>query len=148
MSVWWLRLGIAIERSQPAGQNFLQQQAKFDTFIEEFNTERPHEALDMKYPAEIHTKSDKVYRGLPAVEYPMHDRTIDITSCGRICIGKMKINLSQVFAGQTVGLKETDDGVWLVTFMDYDLGYFDEESRRLEPLANPFGPRLLPMSPE
>jgi putative transposase len=60
----------------------------------------------------------------------------------------MKINLSQVFSGQTVGLKETDDGVWLVTFMDYDLGYFDIESRRLEPLANPFGPRLLPMSSE
>ena len=60
----------------------------------------------------------------------------------------MKINLSQVFAGQTVGIKETDDGVWLVTFMDYDLGYFDIESRRLEPLANPFGPRLLPMSSE
>ncbi len=171
MSVWWLRLGIAIERSQPgcpqdngrhermhltlkkettkpAGQNFLQQQAKFDTFIEEFNTERPHEALGMKFPSEIHTKSDKVYRGLPAVEYPMHDRTIDVTSCGRICIGRMKINLSQVFAGQTVGLKETEDGVWLVTFMDYDLGYFDIESKRLEPLANPFGPRLLPMSSE
>ena len=60
----------------------------------------------------------------------------------------MKINLSQVFAGQTVGIKETDDGVWLVTFMDYDLGYFDVESKRLEPLANPFGPRLLPMSSE
>lgn len=170
MSVWWLRLGIAIERSQPgcpqdngrhermhltlkkettkpAGRNFLQQQAKFDDFIEEFNTERPHEGLGMKYPAEIYKKSDRVYRGLPAVEYPLHDRTIDVTMCGRICIGKMKINLSQVFAGQTMGLKEVSDGIWLVTFMDYDLGYFDGDSRKFEPLANPFGPRLLPMSP-
>ena len=46
-----------------------------------------------------------------------------------------------------MGLKETEDDVWLVTFMDYDLGYFDVESRRLESLANPFGPRLLSMCP-
>jgi hypothetical protein len=34
---------------------------------------------------------------------------------------------------------------WLVSFMDYDLGYFDLDTRVLEPLDNPFGPRLLPM---
>ena len=37
------------------------------------------------------------------------------------------------------------DDIWLVSFMDYDLGYFDLETRVLEPLDNPFGPRLLPM---
>lgn len=36
--------------------------------------------------------------------------------------------------------------IWLVSFMDYDLGYFDENSKRFEPLANPFGPKLSPMS--
>ena len=51
-------------------------------------------------------------------------------------------------ASQTVGIKQTDDRIWLVSFMDYDLGYFDDETCRLEPLANPFGPKLLPMSPE
>ena len=56
--------------------------------------------------------------------------------------------LSQVFAGQKVGVKQTDDHIWLVTFMDYDLGYFDDETCRLEPIDNPFGPKLLPMSPE
>ena len=66
---------------------------------------------------------------------------------GRICIEKMKINLSQVFAGQKLGLKEASDGTWLVSFMDYDLGYFDTDSCRFEPLANPFGPKMLPMSP-
>jgi len=49
-------------------------------------------------------------------------------------------------AGQTVGIKQTDDRIWLVSFMDYDLGYFDDETCRLEPLANPFGPKVLPMS--
>jgi hypothetical protein len=47
---------------------------------------------------------------------------------------------------KAVGIKEVGDGVWLATFMHYDLGYFDLESKKLEPLANPFGPRLLPMS--
>ena len=39
----------------------------------------------------------------------------------------------------------TDDGIWLVTFMHYDLGYIDLETRVLEPLENPFGPKVLPM---
>jgi hypothetical protein len=38
--------------------------------------------------------------------------------------------------------------IWLVTFMQYDLGYFDDETCRLEPIDNPFGSKLLPMSPE
>src|SRR5262249_49928819 len=57
-------------------------------------------------------------------------------------------NLSQVFAGQTVGIKQLDERIWLATFMHYDLGYFDDETCRLEPIANPFGPKVLPMSPE
>ena len=55
---------------------------------------------------------------------------------------------AEVFAGQKVGVKQTDDHLCLVTFMDYDLGYFDDETCRLEPIDNPFGPKLLPMSPE
>jgi hypothetical protein len=55
--------------------------------------------------------------------------------------------VSQVFAGQTVGVKQVDEHIWLITFMYYDLGYFDDETCRLEPIDNPFGPKLLPMSP-
>lgn len=57
-----------------------------------------------------------------------------------------KINLSEVLSGQNVGIKEVEDKVWLVSFMDYDLGYFDEQTCKLEPLDNPFGARVLPMS--
>jgi len=39
----------------------------------------------------------------------------------------------------------SSDDIWLVTFMDYDLGYFDLETRVLEPLENPFSPKVLPM---
>ena len=66
-----------------------------------------------------------------------------MTSCGRICFNRQKINLSVVFAGQSVGLKQVSEHIWLVSFMDYDLGYFDHETCRLEPLENPFGPKVL-----
>ena len=79
---------------------------------------------------------------------PRHDWTAVITTCGRICYQRRKINVSQVFAGQKVGVKQVDEHIWLVTFMHYDLGYFDDETCRLEPIDNPFGPKLLPMSPE
>ena len=148
LAVWWLRLGISIERikpgkprqngrhermhrtlkveaTRPAGSNFLQQQAKFDAFVEEFNNERPQEALGMKRPAEIYRPSARDYRGMGELSYPFHDRTILVTYCERICIFKKKINLSTSLAGQAVGIKEVDDGIWLVSFMDDDLGYID-----------------------
>ena len=166
--MWWLRLGIGIERikpghpqqngrhermhltlkkeaTKPAGLNFLQQQAKFDDFMEIFNNERPHEALGMKCPAEVYQPATRVYQGVPAIDYPFHDKVIVVTNCGRICLGHKKINFSQVFAGQAVGIKEVHDDIWLVSFMDYDLGYFDLDTRVLEPLENPFGPKVLPM---
>jgi putative transposase len=170
LAVWWLRLGIRLERiapghpeqngrhermhltlkvetTRPAAANVLQQQAVFDEFIIRYNTERPHQALGMKVPADIYTPSPRPYRGLDDLEYPFHDWTITVTRCGRLCFNGRKINLSQVFAGQTVGVKQTDDHIWLVSFMDYDLGYFDDETCRLEPINNPFGPRVLPISP-
>jgi hypothetical protein len=52
---------------------------------------------------------------------------------------RKKINLSMGFAGQRVGIKEVDDGIWLVSFMHYDLGYIDLEQRTLQPINNPFG---------
>ena len=82
LSVWWLRLGINIERikpghpeqngrhermhltlkteaTRPASENFLQQQVRFDEFIERYNQERPHQALDMKVPADLYTSSPR-----------------------------------------------------------------------------------------
>lgn len=102
----------------------------------------------MKFPDEIYKKSHREYKGLQPLEYPLHDRTVAISNCGRICIHRHKVHLSQVFAGQLVGVKEVNDGIWLVSFMDYDLGYFDLETKKIEPIENPFGSGLLPMSPE
>ena len=141
-----MHLTLKLETTKPAGGNFLQQQARFDDFIAEYNTERPHQALGMKPPASFYTPSTRRYDGLPDLDYPFHDKSVIVTTCGRICFKTRKINLSQVFAGQRVGIKQVDDRLWLVSFMDYDLGYFDDTECRLEPIDNPFGPKLLPMS--
>jgi hypothetical protein len=53
-----------------------------------------------------------------------------------------EINLSVSLAGQAVGVKEVDDGIWLVSFMNYDLGYIDLEEKALQPLQNPYGPKV------
>ena len=169
LSVWWLRLGIAIERirpgrpqengrhermhrtlkqetARPPAMNALQQQARFDAFISEFNDERPHEALAMKLPAERYAPSSRPYHGLPDLTYPFHDKDIMVTACGRICMHRKKINISTVLAGQRLGIKEVDDGIWLISFMQYDLGYIDLEQRTLQTIDSPFGTRLSPMS--
>jgi transposase InsO family protein len=102
LAVWWLRLGIAIERikpgrpqqngrhermhltlkkeaTRPPGGNSLQQQARFDTFMHEFNTERPHEARAMKCPAELYAASPRRYKrparvrlSVPRPRHPRH----------------------------------------------------------------------------
>jgi transposase InsO family protein len=169
LSVWWLRLGIHIERikpgrpqqngrhermhltlkkeaTRPPSMNTLQQQARFDAFVREFNLERPHEALAMHMPAEVYVASPRAYHGLPEISYPLHDRDLVVTACGRICMHRKRVNLSHVFAGQRVGIKEVDEGIWIVSFMHYDLGYIDLEQKTLQPLDNPFGLRVSPMS--
>jgi hypothetical protein len=137
-----MHLTLKTQTTRPAGGNSLQQQSKFDDFLREFNNERPHEALDMKCPAEVYTPAIRRYGGLPELAYPFHDRVIHVTNCGRICLHRKKINLSTVFAGQALGIKEVEEGIWLVSFMEYDLGYIDLEEKTLQPLDNPFGPKV------
>jgi len=116
LAVWWLRLGIAIERikpgcrqqngrhermhltlkkeaTKPAAQNLLQQQERFDQFIDCYNHARPHQALQMRYPAKLYAASPRPYRGLGELAYPLHDHTVTVTNCGRVCFDRRKINL-------------------------------------------------------
>ena len=169
LSVWWLSLGTPIERikpghpqqngrhermhrslkhatTRPTAMNSLQQQAKSDDFVQEFNAERPHEAIGMKVPAELYCPSPRVYQDIGELEYPFHDRDITVTSCGHICMYREKINLSIVLAGQKLGIKEVNEGIWLVSFIHHDLGYIDLEQNTLQHIDNPFHPRLSTMS--
>jgi hypothetical protein len=112
--------------TKPPGSNMLQQQDKFESFVQEYNFERPHEALAMKAPGSLCQTSRR-----------------PVTQCGRICMSRQKVSMSTVLA-QLVGVRQHDQ-VWKVSFMDYDLGYFDLDSCRVEPGDNPFGPRVLTM---
>lgn len=166
LSGWWIRLGIKIERIQPGNpqqngrhermhrtlkleatnpqaRNLLQQQEKFDVFRREFNFERPHQALNMNKPCDLYTKSSRLYRGLPDITYPGYDSSILISNCGRICFRRQKIHITKALANQPVGLKEVDNGIWQVDFIDYILEYFDEENNKFSPNDDPFGFRTI-----
>ncbi len=168
LSVWWLRLGVGIERitpgkpqqngrhermhltlkqgtTRPAAANGLSQQARFDAFLDEFNAERPHEGLAMKTPAAVYAPSPRPYPGLPELAYPFHDRDVIVARNGTIPLHGRAVIISTVFEGQRLGLREVDTDVWLVSFMHYDLGYIDLEARTLQTIDTPFGSRVSPM---
>jgi hypothetical protein len=159
LSVYLLRLGIALERirpahpeengrhermhrtlkaetTRPARANLLQQQERFDAWIYEFNNERPHEALDMKRPAELFVRSTLALPAkLPELAYPTHDDAVRVTRSGQIHIASIgTIHLTTALAGEHVGIREEQDGRWLVTFASLDLGLVDG-SRKLSPIT-------------
>lgn len=164
LSIWWLRLGIKLERikpgnpqqngrhermhrtlklstTKPAGKNILAQQEIFNHFIEEYNTERPHEALAMKTPMQVHKKSIRKYSSiLEEPGYESADLRARVSLCGSINMpNRKRVWIGMPFAGQTLGIEKVEDQLWRVDFMDYELGYFDEDSWKLAPSTNPFG---------
>lgn len=165
LSVLWLRLGIDLERidpgqpqqngchermhrtlkretTRPASSNLLQQQERFDRFLEEFNQVRPHEALDQKRPADVYKPSArKLPEKIPEPSYPMHDDAVVLNSSGDLRVAGRKYHLSSALAGELVGIVEEDDGRWRVSFTSIDLGHVDPQSKSFEPttLAPPAG---------
>jgi transposase InsO family protein len=148
LSAFWLRLGIALERirpahpeengrhermhrtlkfetARPARSNLLQQQERFDEFVEEFNQQRPHEALDMKRPADVHESSPRPFPDkLPELGYLGHDDVLRVNGTGQIYIaGIGQVPLSSALVGEYVGVREERDGRWLVTYAGLDLGF-------------------------
>jgi hypothetical protein len=134
------------EAIRPTGMNFRQQQARFDDCVAEFNSERRHEALGMKCPAEVYALSSKAYSGLPDLTYPLPDREVLVTHCGRICMHRKRGNISTVCrsAAWTPGGRRRH--------LDRELHARRSRLHRsgAENLAttdNPFGAALQPMSP-
>jgi len=149
LSAYWLQLGSELERIRPAhpeenGQhermhrtlkfettrpprtNLLQQQERFDEFVEEFNNERPHEALGMKRPAQVYKPSPrKLPAVLPELQYLQHDDVTVVDKAGYFCFRRRRSYLSAALAYQAVGIREEIDGRWIVTFAKLDLGYVD-----------------------
>lgn len=156
LSAWWIRLGIIpeliepgcpqqngrhermhktlkYETTIPAALNLSRQQERFDRFREEFNELRPHEALGMKAPAEVHVKSARPYPSkLPPIEYPAHYELRRVSNNCGIRWKKKRICVSQVLAGDYVGMEEIADGVWDMYYGPVWLGRFYEKLMKIE----------------
>lgn len=131
-----IHLTLKQETLRPPANNFLQQQERFDEFTHRYNHIRPHEALDMRPPAEVYKPSQRPYNPtLPPLEYPLHDRTCRIYQEGCIRMGDydMRIYISQALAYENIGLRQLDEHTWIANFMDYEIGYIDTESKQFLP---------------
>ena len=160
LAAGWLRLGIELERiepghpeqngrhermhrtlkretTRPASANLLAQQERFDHFVEEFNTVRPHEALGDETPASQYRPSERTFTGeFPDVSYPLHDDIVIVGRHGHVRVGRSTVFLARALAGHPLGIREEDDGRWLLTFMRLDLGHFDPTTRSFTPLRD------------
>jgi putative transposase len=159
LTVWWIRLGIVPERIQPGcpAQNgrhermhrtlkretarppaatATAQQQRFRRFRAAYNHERPHEALGQRAPAEFYVPSSRPYPAvLPDVEYPPSMLVRRVAPCGSMKWQGRWVSVSHTLIGEDVGLAEIDDGRWAVYFGTLVLGYFDERTRRIDPLV-------------
>jgi transposase InsO family protein len=156
LSAWWVRLGVLPELIQPGkpqqngrherlhktlkgeatkppAGNLPAPQRKFNRFREEFNNERPHEALDQETPASVYTASPRAMPNrLPPLEYPDRFEVRYVSANGGIRWNSAWINVSIVCAGDYVGLEEIDDGIWNVYYGPLKLGRLHERHMRIE----------------
>ena len=159
LTVWWIRLGIIPERIQPGcpGQNGRHermhrtlkretarppaatreaQQQRFRRFRVEYNDERPHEALGQRVPAELYIPSSRPYPAeLPPLQYAAHQLVRRVAPCGGIKWQGRWVSVSHTLIGEDVGLAEVDNGQWAVHFGPLLLGYFNERTWRIHPVA-------------
>ncbi|MBX3635630.1 MAG: transposase family protein [Rubrivivax sp.] len=156
LSVWWLKLGILPELSQPGkpqqngrhermhktlkdeatkppGANSRAQQGKFNVFRREYNEVRPHEALEMSVPAQIYQASPRQMPSrLAAMEYPDRFEVRYVSANGGIRWRKQWVNVTSALVGEYVGLEAVDDGLWDVYFGVKKLGRLHERHMRIE----------------
>jgi putative transposase len=161
LSVWWVKLGIRLERIvpgkpqqngrhermhrtlkaetvRPPAANLLHQQRRFDGFQREYNQERPHEALDGRSPADLYVPSLRAFPSkLPAVEYPGHFEVRMVRHNGTIKWGGTHLFLSEALIGEPVGLEEIDDDKWLMRFSHIPVGIIDDTARKPRVIRTP-----------
>ena len=156
LSVWLLKLGVMPEliepgrpqqngrhermhrtlkdeTTRPPAANAKAQQKRFNLFRQEFNEERPHEALDGLVPADVYVNASRCMPSkLLAPEYPDRYEVRYVSANGGIRWKSRWVNVSSVLVGEHVGLEEVDDGLWDVYFANYRLGRLHERFMRIE----------------
>ena len=157
LAVWWLKLGIQLDRidpghpeqngrherfhltlqqdtTSPAAATAPAQQRRFDRMRRVFNVERPHEALGQQPPARVYVPSPRPY---PArLEEPWYDATHQVRrvkQTGQIKWQGEVIFVSEAVSGELIGLAESERGDWIVRFMQVELGRIDRDTRRFTP---------------
>jgi putative transposase len=159
LSVWWMLLGIRVERirpgkpqengrhermhrtlkeatANPPRANLRRQQEAFDAFREEYNRERPHEALGQKPPAEVYRCSEREYREkkLEQAGYPDDWLKRKVRGSGQIKWKGRNIRINEALVGYEIGLEPVDTGKWKVYFEGTGLGIFDERKGKVTAL--------------
>jgi transposase InsO family protein len=146
LSVWWIRLGIRPERiepgepqqngqhermhktlkadaTRPPSSSLSEQQLRFDRFRREYNDERPHESLDQETPSSRYSPSARVCPPcLPDLIYPAHFEVRAVSQSGAINFRTRRFQLSTALTNQEIGLEETDNDLWTVSFGPLLLG--------------------------
>lgn len=154
LAVWWIRLGIRPERivpgrpdqngrhermhstlkaetARPPRSSWRAQQRSFQAFRQEYNHERPHEALAYATPASQYQPSLRPYpRQLPHPEYPAHFHVERTYPNGVISFRGTQWYLSSCLAGELVGLEELDGDRWAVYFGPIQLGILDVQNAK------------------
>jgi putative transposase len=158
LSVWWMRLGITVERiapghpeqngsheqfhsvlkaftARPPAANCDAQQRRFRRFVREYNQERPHEALDDQPPASRYEPSARsVPPRLPPLEYPGHMEVRLVSTTGCVSWRGVQVFLAAPLAGEYVAFEEVADGLWTVRFTDVALARYDERHHTFQPI--------------
>ena len=155
LSVWLIQLGIKPERilsgcpeqngrhermhktlkeavASPPKKNMVEQQKAFNYFKDEYNYERPHEALDLNPPASVYQRSSRTFPAkIPAVDYDSNTTIRFVHTNGEIKWKGNKIYLSETLIGQYVALTPVDNHLWRVNYSFYPLGFLDEVVMRM-----------------
>lgn len=172
LAVWWLRLGLTLERTrpghpeengrherlhrtlkaetaQPPAASGAAQQRRFTRWRTEYNTVRPHEALGQQPPAAVYTPSARPYpERLPALCHPAAATVRRVTTNGTLRWRGRSVFVSQALSGEDVGLVPYDDGLWQLYYGAQLLAGLDERTATLRPLVSPQSRlSVLPMVP-
>jgi len=151
LSVWWIKLGIYPEQIEPGKpqqngkhermhrtlkkeatippeKNLSDQQRRFNRFREEYNRERPHEALEMRPPDSVYRSSPRMMPAkLGHFDYPQHFEVRRVSRNGGIRWHHHRVPVSQTLIEEYIGFEEIEDGIYDVYFCELLLGRFYEE---------------------
>jgi hypothetical protein len=146
------------EATIPPAGSLKGQQRKLDSFRWEFNEDRPHEAIDMKCPANAYRPSQRAMpRKIEPYDYPRHYLVRRVSRAGTIRAFGRPLFVSNTLQGDIAGLEEVDDGVFDLYFYFYQIGRYDVRGDRIQDIISKVGvgrrqidraERVLPMSLE